>query len=219
MSKKFPISYSRLSTFENCPLQFEYLYVNKVVQDLGNEHTHYGTRVHESLELYAKHKHEKHITAETAKFKPLVDKILSQGGQQLFEHQMAIDADLKPCDWNSSDVWIRSIADVLVVNGPVAVCLDWKTGKPKNNPMQLQLFSCMVMLHFPEVQEVRTSFVWLNHGHTTDAKYKRSNFDLLWSGLTTRFARLQEAVELGVFDPKPSRLCRWCAAQKVCSYA
>jgi len=217
--KKFPISHSRLSTFENCPLQFEYLYVRKSIQDLGNEHTRYGNRVHESLELYGKEKDDKHITQETRQFRHLVDRVLMQGGDKYFEHQMAIDGNKVPCDWFSSDVWVRSIADVLVVNGNKAVCLDWKTGKPKDNPTQLQLFTCMVLLHFPEVEEVSTSFIWLNHGQTSNAKYSRGQFDQLWSGLTARFDKIQEAVELGVFKAKPSRLCNWCAAKAICSEA
>ena len=40
-SAKMPISYSRLSTFEQCGLKFEYLYVTKQVVDLGSEATNY----------------------------------------------------------------------------------------------------------------------------------------------------------------------------------
>jgi len=217
--KLFPLSYSRMSTFENCQLQFEYLYVTKRVQDPGNEHTHYGTRVHESLELYGRERDDKHITRETVKFKPLVDRILSAKGEKYFEHQMAVDAQRNPCDWFSPDVWIRSIADVLVIDGDTAYCLDWKSGKPKENPTQLQMFACMTMLHFPEVQRVKTSFIWLNHDSVSEGTYYRKNFDLIWSGLEMRFKKIQEAVDLGVFQPKPSRLCKWCAARTVCSYA
>jgi CRISPR/Cas system-associated exonuclease Cas4 (RecB family) len=217
--KLFPISYSRMSTFENCQLQFEYLYVNKSVSDPGNEHTHYGTRVHESLELYGKERDDKHITRETVKFKPLVDRILSANGDKYFEYQMAIDANREPCDWFSPTVWVRSIADVLVVDGKTAYCVDWKSGKPRDNPTQLQMFACMTMLHFPEVEKVKTSFIWLNHDSVSEGTYYRKNFDLIWSGLESRFSKIQEAVELGVFKPKPSRLCKWCAARSVCSYA
>lgn len=219
MTKKFPLSFSRLSTFENCQQQFDYLYVTKSVQDQGNEHTFYGNRVHEALENYAKTGDESHLTLETRGFKKYVDRIVSKPGEKFYEYQMAINSERQPCDWFDSDVWVRSIADVLIVNGETAYCLDWKTGKPKDNPSQLQLFSCMIFIHFPQVQEVRTSFIWLNHEEVTGAKYPRSMFDLLWQGLSRRFDVVQETVETGVFKARPSGLCKWCAAKRICSYA
>ena len=216
---KMALSYSRLSTFEQCPQKFDYLYVTKAVQDLGNEHTMYGNRVHESLEKYAKTGDVNELTRETEKYKPLVDSILAKPGTKYFEHQMAIDQNEKPCDWFSKDVWVRSIADVLVIDGDKAYCFDWKTGKPRDNPAQLQLFSCMIMLCFPEVQEVKTAFVWLNHNEVTSATYPRKQFSLLWQGLTTRMAYVQEAIELGVFKTKPTGLCGWCPAKEICADA
>ena len=216
---KMALSYSRLSTFEQCPQKFDYLYVTKAVQDLGNEHTIYGNRVHESLEKYGKTGDESELTRETRDFKPLVDRILSKSGTKYFEYQMAIDQNEKPCGWFDSGVWLRSIADVLVVDGEKAYCFDWKTGKVRDNPTQLQLFSCMVMLCFPEVKEVKTAFVWLAHNQITSATYPRTQFSLLWQGLTTRFAQVQQSVEIGVFKAKPSGLCRWCPAREICADA
>lgn len=216
---KMPLSYSRLSCFETCQQQFDYLYVTKCVKDPGNVHTEYGIRVHESLETYAKTKDAAQLTVETVKYGPVVDAILRKQGAKYFEHQMAINGDMQPCDWFAQDVWVRSIADVLLVDGRKAYCLDWKTGKVKDNPTQMQLFACMVMLHFPEVDEVKTSFIWLAHDKTTEVTYSRAQFPLLWEGLSKRFAALQDTVDLGVFKAKPSRLCNWCAAKKICSYA
>ena len=215
---KFPMSYSRLSTFENCQQQFDYLYVTKNVQVVESEAMAYGTRVHESLEMYAKSRDEKYLTRETKKWKSLIDRLLEKKGTHLYEYQMALTPELEPCDWMAKDVWLRGIADVLVVDGETAYCLDWKTGKVRDNPTQLQLFACMVFLHFPEVQTVKTAFVWLKFDQVTDMVYKRSMFDLMWRNLTQRFDYVQETIDLGVFEAKPSGLCRWCAAKDICPY-
>lgn len=215
---KFPMSYSRLSTFENCQQQFDYLYVTKNVQVVESEAMAYGTRVHEALEMYAKSRDEKYLTRETKKWKSLIDRLLEKKGTHLYEYQMALTPELEPCDWMAKDVWLRGIADVLVVDGETAYCLDWKTGKVRDNPTQLQLFACMVFLHFPEVQTVKTAFVWLKFDQVTDMVYKRSMFDLMWRNLTQRFDYVQETIDLGVFEAKPSGLCRWCAAKDICPY-
>jgi CRISPR/Cas system-associated exonuclease Cas4 (RecB family) len=231
MSEKLmPLSFSRLSTFESCPQKFDYLYVSKTTKDSDNEFTIYGTRVHEALEKYGRARtgtvadeaaaaldDPPPLSDDLKKFAPLVDRILQQGGAHLFEHQLAITRAKAPCDWFAGDVWIRGIADVLVVDGARAWCIDWKTGKPKDNPTQLQLFAALIFAHFPEVQEVRTSFIWLNHDDVTNATYTRRMEPHLWLALEPRFDRVQEVVDLGVYKTKPSGLCKWCPARAICA--
>lgn len=221
MTKVMPLSFSRLSTFETCEAQFDYLYVSKRVASQSNEASDYGDRVHKVLEAYGKGVLDQGTLTDEGKqtlkrWGPLVDKILSQPGDKLFEHQMSVNRSLQPTGWFDKDVWIRSIADVLIVNGDVAYCLDYKTGKVKDNPTQLQLFAAMVMWHFPEVQKVKTSFVWLKYDETTNATYERRFLDALWRAIEPRFTKVQDTIELGVYKTKPSGLCPWCAAKDIC---
>ena len=47
MTQPMPLSFSRLSTFEQCPAQFDYLYVSKRVKSTMNEASEYGdTSIH-----------------------------------------------------------------------------------------------------------------------------------------------------------------------------
>lgn len=225
MTTLMPLSFSRLSTFEQCPAQFDYLYVSKRVQSTMNEASEYGDRVHKVLEAYGNSlvAGESFDAGDTLENKqslerwgPLVQKITSRNGDKYFEHQMSVNRQLQPVDWFAKDVWIRSIADVLVVDGDTAYCLDYKTGKVKENPTQLQLFAAMVMWHFPQVNTVKTSFVWLKFDQVTNAKYERRFLDALWRGLEPRFDAVQETIDLGVFKTKPSGLCPWCPAKGFC---
>ena len=221
MTKVMPLSFSRLSTFEQCPAQFDYLYVSKRVVNQSNEHSDYGDRVHKVLEAKGKGElDEAALSAEgqqtIERWGALVDKVISRSGDKYFEHQMAVNRNLEPVEWFAPDVWIRSIADVLVVDGATAYCLDYKTGKVKENPTQLQLFAAMVFWHFPDVQTVKTSFIWLKFDEVTNSKYERRFLDALWSALEPRFDKVQEVINLGVFETKPSGLCPWCAAKEIC---
>jgi hypothetical protein len=227
MTKPISVSYSRLSTFEQCEQKFDYLYVSKTVQDLGSTATDYGTRVHTALELYGKGLAEGDASAaaikalegtngEAVMWFPLVDKIHAQAGDKYYEFQMAINANKTPCDWFADDVWIRSIADVLIVDGDKATIIDWKSGKVRDNPTQMQLFAAMVMIVFPQVQTVKTSFVWLVYNKVTNTTFTRRMFDGLWMALEPRFVAIQDTVDLGVYKAKPSPLCGWCAAKDIC---
>lgn len=216
-----PLSFSRLSVFEQCPARFDYQYVSKRVQDQQNDASAYGDRVHKILEAKAKGaldesslSHEGRSTLK--QWGSVVEKIVSQPGDKYFEYQMAVNKHLLPVDWFAKDVWLRAIADVLVVSGDTAVCLDYKTGKVKDNPTQLQLFAAMTMWHFPDVNKVKTSFVWLAHNQVTNATYERRFLSALWSALEPRFTKVQEIIDLGVFKTKPGPLCPWCPAKAIC---
>jgi hypothetical protein len=131
MSQIMPLSFSRLSTFENCPAQFDYVYVSKRVKDQPNEASEYGDRVHKVLEAKGQGKLDPAKLSEEGRrtleqWGDLVDMVLAKPGDKYFEHQMAVNNNLQPVDWFAKDVWIRSIADVLVVNGDTAYCIDYK---------------------------------------------------------------------------------------------
>ena len=221
MSKVMPLSFSRLSTFEQCEARFDYQYVSKRVKDQSNEASEYGDRVHKVLEAYGKGALDTGaLTQEGTKtletWGALVDKMLGRTGDKFFEFQMSVNRKLEPVGWFDEDVWIRSIADVLIVDGDTAYCLDYKTGKVKDNPTQLQLFAAMVMWHFPQVTKVKTSFIWLKFNETTNSVYERRFLDALWRALEPRFTKVQEVIDLGVFKTKPSGLCPWCPAKDIC---
>lgn len=235
MSNRMPLSFSRLNVFEQCPARFDYQYVSKRVKDSQNEASAYGDRVHKTLEALGNA-----LTADPADtalmteavtnlsagnpeteqtlavWAPMVVNIAKRPGKKMYEHQMTINENLQPTDWFGSDVWIRSVADVLVVDGATAVCLDWKSGKVKADYTQLQLFAAMTMWHYPEVQTVKTGYVWLKFNEVTNAIYKRQYLGALWDGLRPRFDAVQAAIDLGVFPTKPSGLCPWCPAKDIC---
>jgi len=223
---KMPLSYSRLSTFEQCQAKFDYQYVSKRVVDQQNDAATYGDRVHKALENYGRDMLAGvktpliPLSVEDANsvrtWGPLVERIMARPGEKLFEHQMAVNAQLIPVDWFAADVWIRAIADLLVVDGDTAYCLDYKTGKIRDNPTQLQLFALMVFWLYPQVNKVKTAFIWLKFDVIDNNIYFRKHMDALWQALRPRFEQVQEIIELGVFKTTPSGLCPWCPAKDIC---
>lgn len=216
--KKFPLSYSKADCFRQCPHKFEKLHVEKSVMDTGSDATRYGERVHKSLERYGKSGDPSHLTRETEQWKGIVDNILRREGEKFFELKMAIDADHNKVEWFSKKTWFRAIADVLIIDGETAYYVDWKTGKVKDDMTQLMISAAMVFFLYPQVKTVKGAFVWLAYDQVTGATYNREHLDVMWERLCAQFDKVQEAIDLGVFEAKPSRLCNWCAAQDVCIY-
>jgi len=224
MSEHVALSFSRLNTFEQCPAKFDYLYISKVVKDEFNEASDYGNRVHKTLEQYGRGQLnmgelslEQRQTIE--RWGGLVDKLMDKPGVKMFEKQMCIGKDLQKLDWFSKQAYIRAIADLLIVDGKTAYCFDYKTGKVKEDDTQLKMFAAVVMQLYPEVDTVKTAYIWLMHDKITPSTYSRDYLSELWESINARTNEVFETVELGFYEAKPSGLCPWCPARKICPSA
>ena len=97
--------------------------------------------------------------------------------------------------------------------------MDWKTGKRNPDFTQLELFSLQVFVHYPEIQKVKTSFVWLKDNKTDSETFKRTDTKLMWADLLSRIDRIKQSYQKNNFPARPSGLCRYCPANKICEYA
>ncbi len=160
--KKPAWSHSSLKDFEGCQRRYHEVKVLKKYPFQETEATRYGNKVHEAIEFYIRDKTP--IPPEYAQFQPVVDAMLSKSGRVLAEHEMALTVDLKPTGWKSPDVWVRGIADILIVNDEnlTAWVGDWKTGNNKYPDRdQLVLMSLMVFAHFPHIRKVNSALLFI----------------------------------------------------------
>lgn len=221
---KLALSFSRLSTFEQCEAKFDYLYVSKVVKDTPSDASEYGERVHKTLQLVGQGKLPAKLSLEQQqtvdRWGGLVEFLVSRTkGKAYFEHQLTVDHNLKPVDWFSKQAYIRAIIDLLIIDGDIAYCFDYKTGKRKEDDTQLKLFALMIFWCFPEIKTVKSAYIWLPTNQKDTATYQRDDVDALWSSLGQRLNKVQETVDLGYFEFSPSGLCGWCPAEKICPNA
>lgn len=212
-------SYSSLKMFENCPKNYFHQRIEKSVKDSGNAVTAYGERVHKALELSLGENAE--LTKETTRYAALCDsiKLLAKGGVLTVEEEMTLNAKLEPTGWWDSDAWLRSKIDVLVRKGPKAVMFDWKTGKRRPDFDQLEMFAAQVFKHYPEVQEIKTTFVWLKEMKMDSETFTREQEPALWRKILTKVTRVEGALEHDNWPAKPSGLCNWCPCKNFCEFA
>ena len=145
---KFSHSYSSLKMYENCPYRYYRQKVVKDVQDVQGEAAAYGEAIHKALELRLRDKTP--LPDHLAKFESVCHMIEQKPGVLELEREMTLTESLTPTTWFAKDAWLRSKLDVLVVDGDKATILDWKTGKRRPDPEQLDIFAVQVFQHFPE---------------------------------------------------------------------
>jgi hypothetical protein len=212
--KPFSWSYSKLKNYETCPARYFNIDVLKKYKDTSEALT-YGNTVHDVLDKRIGQ--GKPLPKGYEGFEGWAQKILTGPGTILTEQQLAITKDFEPCAWFDSDnppdkrAWYRAKVDVLKINGPVAMCIDWKTGKIIEDTPQLVLAAACVFYHHPQVQKVRTKFVWLKDDADTTVDMDRAELPEMWASLWSRIEALRLAHERTDFPPTPNSFCnRFC---------
>jgi RecB family exonuclease len=211
-------SYSSIKLFENCPLRYYRQRIKKDVVDTGGEASQHGERIHAFLEHRLK---GTDLPQEAAHYEPLCKSVerMAQNGELHIEQELVLTENLTPTGWWDSDAWLRSKLDVLVIVEDTAVVMDWKTGKRKADQFQMQMFAAQVFKHYPEVQRVKTSLVWLKTMEMDTEMYNRLSMNAIWAEVMKRIQRIHDAYEHDNWPARPSGLCGYCPCKHDCDYA
>jgi predicted RecB family nuclease len=212
-------SYSSIKLYENCPYRYFRQRIVKDVVDEGGEASKYGERIHQYLEYRLAN--DAVLPQEVAHYEPLCLSVerIATGGELLIEKELVLTENLTPTGWFDADAWLRSKLDILVINGSLANVMDWKTGKRNADQFQMQLFAAQVFKHYPEVQSVRTSLVWLKTMEMDTETYFRADVNAIWADVMKRIQRIHSSLEHDNWPARPSGLCRFCPARHDCDSA
>jgi len=221
-------SFSALDKFYKCPRKFWHYDVGKTIKEPENENMRNGFRVHKAMADFVVNKTP--LPADIERYGDWVTTMITgQPGEKVFaEHKMACTFDLTPCEYFSRKfkVWLRTVADLLVINGSHALSVDWKTGAepdgryedtlPAN--FQLRLVALTIFLHFPEVQLVESKYVYLPQGSSTKFDMPRSDLKEFIPQVYEMAGGLQRAVRADAWPPHPSGLCKKHCLVTSCQY-
>jgi len=212
MANVIPWSYSSLTSFETCPRKHYFIKIAKAVPDPPGEAAIWGNEGHKHLENRVK------VGAPLPKAYAHCEKYVRtmEGvGTLQAEAQMCINKSFEPVGWFDKAGWARGIVDVHTVDDKRAIAWDWKFGKVKPDSDQLKLFAALMFHHYPQIQRVKTGFVWLAHQTITKDIFTRNQIQSIWSDFYPRVTRLEIALEKDKWPPKPSGLCKaWCNVGK-----
>lgn len=205
-------SYSALKDFKGCARRYNAVRIKNMYPPSETEATIYGKMVHKAFEDYVRD--GRPLPSGLNQFVPLLQSVLKLPGEKICEFEMALNHDKNPTGFKASDVWVRGIADVLVIDGKNARCLDWKTGSAKYpDKDQLELMALMTFAHFPDVQEVKGALVFVHHKTLVKGAYLRKDKDKLWGKWLSNVALLEAAFETDKWHPNPTPLCRYCPCE------
>lgn len=206
-------SYSAIKTFEQCPKKYFHLKVARDIKDEPGEAADYGTAVHEAAEHYVRS--GKPIPEKFAYIRSAVERLAALPGDKHAELKLGVTKaswGYDPCGFFDKEVWWRGIADLLVIDGERAWCVDYKTGKNAKyaDTKQLDLLAGAVFVHYPEVRKIKSSLLYVVSGELIPKVHAAEDRDKYFSVFDEQLDRLEAAMDNGVFNAKSSPLCGWC---------
>jgi hypothetical protein len=205
-------SYSSVKDYEGCARRYHEVRILKKFKSKDTEATLYGTAVHKAFEDFIKDGTP--LPAQFSQFKHFVEPLAAHDGEIRCEDRMAIRVDFSPCGFFDKDVWFRGIPDYLAISksGKTARVADYKTGKSSRyaDTAQLELMAAMVMLHHPTVDKVKGALLFVVVGDIIKAEYTRDQLPEILSKWAGRAGAIEKAVDIGVWNPRSSALCKFC---------
>lgn len=204
-------SHSSLKDYEGCPRRYHEVKVLKNYPFKDTDATLYGKELHTAAELYIKE--DTPLPPQFAFLQGTLDALKAKPGRKLCEHQMGVTKDLKPCGFMDKEVWVRGIADLLIIDDEnlTARVVDYKSGNNKYpDREQLKLMALMVFAHFPHIRRVSGALLFVVKEDIAKASFMVGEAEEYWWDYRERVARIEQAHETGVWNPKPTPLCGWC---------
>lgn len=204
-------SHSALKDYESCAKKYQEVRVLKNYQFTETEATRYGTQLHLAAEEFIRD--GKPLPEQFSFIQDTLDALNARPGRKLCEYQMALTTNLSPCDWRSKEVWVRGIADLLIIDDDnlTAWVVDYKTGNNKYPDRdQLKLMALMVFAHFPHIRKVNAALLFVVKNDMVKYSMTIDEAADEWWLYRQRIARIEQAHATGVWNPKASPLCPWC---------
>ncbi|HAR43484.1 MAG TPA: hypothetical protein DCS07_12770 [Bdellovibrionales bacterium] len=223
---RFTWSYTSMAEFLTCPAQWAAKRYYKTIKDVESESMRVGNMIHETAEHYLKSKIGQTFKPSSihTQYLPVVQKycdaLIASGAELHVEKEMCFDKQMKVSAWKAWDtVWVRSKADVLAKNGTKLSICDWKTGKYKEDFLQLKMFAVFAALTpgFEDVQEFDPKFIFTKEAPPKNIlrlpePIRRSELKGVLGEILGVVRRMEAAWESATFPAKRNGLCRnWCS--------
>lgn len=211
-------SHSGLKDFEGCARRYHEVKVLKKHPFPDTEQIRYGKQLHKAAEDYVRDGTP--IPEQFSFVKPTIDALLTKPGRRYPELEMALTEKLKPCGFKDPEVWVRGIADLVIVDDDnlTAWVVDYKTGNNKYPDVdQLELMELMVFAHFPHIRQVNSALLFVVKETMVKHKMSVEEVEAGWWRYRERVSKLEASFTNDVWNPTQSALCPWCPV-KSCEF-
>ncbi len=212
--KPLVLSYTMLNTYRNiCPYQAKARFIDKKYPFVKTPQLEWGDTVHKAMELrIGGGKPLPQTMHQWEKFAAPFYAVKAKA-----EMKLGMTAGGHACDFFAKDVWLRGKADVMVVNGNAALLPDFKTGKVREDPLELEIQALLLNAKYPNLTSISGFYIWLAEnriGQKHDVSHTRDTFTYV----QRIAADLEEDMRNGEFEQRRGGLCPYCPCDDCPNY-
>src|SRR5580658_3632513 len=207
-------SYSSIDQFQKCPEAMRQIYVLKSYKKTWT--TAKGIDEHALLEARLKPPY-KDLPPALGHAEKYVQSMESRGVPVQVEVSLAVDRQLHAVDFWDKAAYLRGKYDVRILAPPRALIGDWKTGKRRESPDQLEIGALLTFANNPTISEVTGVNVWLNAGGLGPSYLFRREEGERWIPWLKKMHAIETADPAQEWETRPSGLCPYCPV-KVCKH-
>lgn len=199
-------AHTNLASFELCPKQFQHKYVLKdLPKEAPSPALLEGRNAHQAFEDRLKNLTP--LPKAFASYEPYC--LVLEPYKPQPEMSLAMTIDGQPTGFWDKGAWLRGKIDLPLVQEPNAVLLDWKTGKKREDPDELEIFGLLFRANFPLVKQVSGYYIWLKEGKVGQM-HDLSSFAEKFEQVRKRTERVEAAIKADFFPPIESWACSFC---------
>ena len=207
--QNFSFTWSKIKNFETCPRRYFEIDIHKNFKEESPQ-LDYGFELHAAAANRISQ--GKPLPDKFKMLEPWIQKFTKDSDDPAVgiqtELKLAIDDVMRPVSWFDKRTFMRGVIDVLKIRKKVALAVDWKSGEPKDDLIQLGLFAQLVFSHYQWVEAIKTMYVWTKTNDSTEETLYKKDMPDLWKEINPRVKALRLAHETDTFPPKKSGLCK-----------
>jgi CRISPR/Cas system-associated exonuclease Cas4 (RecB family) len=212
-------SFSSLKTFQQCPKKYYHTKIARDIVEPDTTATLYGKSAHTVAEEYIRD--GKEVPAQFEYMKPTLDVLSKLEGDKLCEVKLGLTKNLETCGFDATNVWWHGIADLVIINEgkQLAHSVDYKTSKNARyaDTKQLDLVAAGLFAKFPKINRVKSALIFVVSKEFVKATHYREMMPKYLEKPAQDVARIEAALENGVWNPVSGPLCKFCAVRQ-CEY-
>jgi hypothetical protein len=201
-------SYTFLNTWGICPHQAARRYI---IKDLPKEpespEMRCGNDVHNAMEKRLDPTAPLPLVDRFAQYEPFAAALDGRGVRP--EMKLGMTSQGAAVGFWDGSVWLRGKVDAAVIDGQGVMLVDWKTGKNREDPYELEIQALLLQAKFPQIVKFTGYYVWLKEMKLGEA-HDCSNTAATFQKVHRTMDDVAHAIKMETFEKTPGALCGWC---------
>jgi len=207
-------SYSSINTYDTCPRRYYYMYEapkGTLPREAKSEQQLVGDRFHEAAKKALRLGDP--MPEEFRQWQRFVREVAAVGKPMHVELKLGMREDGSTCEFFAPDVWGRGTLDVVFVDATHAWIGDWKTGKVREDPLELAIQAVLLKAKWPSLERITGSYIWLRDD-AMGTPHDLSNTEKVLARIRDTLAKIDARQKTSIWPPDEGVLCGWCPVTK-----